>query len=416
MAMANAHAPIPDSRSGVARSGTLLIALPTELVHVVNRKEFMVCLKAKALIHAIKCVQSMPNGVFRVTCKTKDAYTWLCSNGIAIRGFQCSIMEAEPSYTLVRLFRCPFEVSDEALVLGLSPFGKVINIKHETDRDFPSVVTGTRLVRMRLASDIPSRIKVKRYPCNVWYQGQPKTCRICGEDDHEAPTCPYKGKCLRCLQEGHTARNCENAWGIRANAPENPPADVPGAPENPPDDVPVAPENPPDDVSVTPENPPDHVPVSANEPELPDPSSEPAPGSLPESCSPSSEESTSPTSSGPSAVEETPMETSASSAIEPESHASSDTFDPSASLFSDSSPAATDPSQGVSSQPLVDKDGFVTVLPRSSRRRATRQQKVKPSTLPRSRSPSCSRSRSRSPLAAPSSTSSPVASVSLLKS
>lgn len=90
-----------------------------------------------------------------------------------------------------------------------SSFGKVMNIKHESDRDFPSVVTGTRLIRMKLSSDIPSRIKVNRYPCNVWYNGQPKTCRICGED-HEAPTCPYKGKCLRCLQEGHTARNCLN--------------------------------------------------------------------------------------------------------------------------------------------------------------------------------------------------------------
>ena len=126
----------------VSKPGTLLIALPTELVLVVNRKEFMICLKAKALIHAIKCVQSMPNGVFRVTCKTKDAYSWLCSNGIAICRFQCTIMEAEPSYTLVHLFRCPFEVSDEAIVLALSPFRKVMQIKHETDHDFPSCWLG----------------------------------------------------------------------------------------------------------------------------------------------------------------------------------------------------------------------------------------------------------------------------------
>ena len=50
--MAAAHVPIP------ARPGTLLIALPTELVHVVLHKEFMNCLKAKALIHAKWCLLS----------------------------------------------------------------------------------------------------------------------------------------------------------------------------------------------------------------------------------------------------------------------------------------------------------------------------------------------------------------------
>ena len=143
-------------------------------------------------------------------------------------------MEAQPSYTLVRLFRCPFEVPDEAIILTHAPFGKVMDMKHETDRDFPSVVTGTRFIRMKLTSDIPSRIKVKRYPCNVWYNGPPKKCRICGEEDHEAPTCPYKGKCLRYLQEGHTARNCLNAWGIQVNGAAGYPPVAAPVPENEP--------------------------------------------------------------------------------------------------------------------------------------------------------------------------------------
>ena len=383
--MAAAHAPIPGPLPGVSRPCTLLIALPTELVHVVPRNELMNCLKAKALIHAIKCVQSMPNGVFRVTCKTQDAFSWLCTNGITIRNFQCTIMEAEPSYTLVRLFRCPFEVSDEAIVLALAPFGKVIHMKHESDRDFPSVVTGTRLVRMKLSSDIPSRIKVKRYPCNVWYNGQPKTCRICGEEDHEAPTCPYKGKCLRCLQEGHTARNCLNAWGFQAN----------GAAEHP---------------GVA-------APAPENEPKPSEPSSEPVPeGSPPESSSSSTEESTSPPTAEPSVIEETPMETAVNSPAEPESQAFPATFDPSASLFSDSPPESTEPSQGTSSpQPLVDKEGFVLVQSRSSRKKAARHLKDKPSSPPRSRSLSCSRARSRSPHSATPAISSPDASVSILQ-
>ena len=154
----------------------------------------MGCLKGKSLIKSIKCVQSMPNGVFRVTCKSKLAYTWFSTNGLAIRGFQCSVMEAEPSYNVVHLFRCPFEIPDETIGVYLSPFGKILQVKHETDYDFPSVLTGTLILHMQIASPIPSRVMVKRFPCNVCYRGQPKTCRICHGKDHEAPTCPLKGK------------------------------------------------------------------------------------------------------------------------------------------------------------------------------------------------------------------------------
>lgn len=312
-----------------SRPGTLLIALPTEVVHVVTRNEFMNCLKAKSL-HAIMYVQSMSNGVFWVTCKTQDAYSWLCTNGIAIRGFQCTIMEVQPSYTLVRLFRCPFEVPDKAIILTLAPFGKVMDIKHETDRDFPSVVTGTRFIRMKLTSDIPSRIKVKRYPCNVWYNGPPKKCRIWGEEDHEAPTCPYKGKCLDTFRKATLPETASTPgvfrrmvlWGIlllpllslrmslnfknllvsmylyqMAASLSHPPA-----------------------------------PLSRHLP--------------PRICLQLKKlrwrlQSTHPFSSHPKPP---------------------DTSDPSASMFSDSSPESTKPSKGASSpQPLVDKDGFVVV-------------------------------------------------------
>ena len=222
--MATAHVPTAAPCSGVSRPVTLLIALPPELVQMVDRREFMGVLKGKSLIKSVKCVQSMPNGVFRVSCKSIQTYTWLSTNGLAIRGFQCSVMEAEPSYTVVHLFRCPYEIPDETMRVYLSPFGKILQVKHEMDHDFPSVLTGTRILHMQLSSPIPPRVMVKRFPCNVWYRGQPKTCRICHGKDHEAPACPLKGKCLRCLEEGHTARNCENAWGVQTpDAPVVPP-------------------------------------------------------------------------------------------------------------------------------------------------------------------------------------------------
>lgn len=214
--MTSAHAPNGPPASAVPRPATLLVCLPFDLVEVINRKEFLDRLSAKSLIQDIACVQNMPNGVYRVTCKTQSCYNWLSINGLSIRGEQCTITEAQPSHTFVRLFNCPFEVSHDVVAAAFSKYGKVVHVRYEFDQEFPDLATGTRSIKLLLKSSIPSRIFVKRYPCNVWYRGQPKTCRICNAGDHEAPTCPLKGKCRRCHQDGHMARDCQNAWGTRS--------------------------------------------------------------------------------------------------------------------------------------------------------------------------------------------------------
>ena len=43
----------------------------------------------------------------------------------------------------------------------------------------------------------------------------PISCDIC-EGSHKAQNCPFKGKCMRCRQEGHMQSDCPNApnaWG-----------------------------------------------------------------------------------------------------------------------------------------------------------------------------------------------------------
>ena len=390
--MATAHVPTAASHSGVSRPVTLLITLPPELVQVVDRSEFMGVLKGKSLIKSVKCVQSMPNGVFRVSCKSIQTYTWLSTNGLAIRGFQCSVMEAEPSYTVVRLFRCPFEIPDETMRVYLSPFGKILQVKHETD--FPSVLTGTRILHMQLASPIPSRVMVKRFLCNVWYRGQPKTCRICHGKDHEAPACPLKGKCLRCLEEGHTARNCHNACGAQTpDAPVVPPSET-----DPPVPVPV-----PVDTSLPHADAEVASPMATSvphaDPEVASPVAAPAPPADPEVASPvppaDSEvppvAASAPTVSDSILASNTPVPSEFQDVVmvsPPEDPPV--TFGPSDLMFTDPSPSySTDASSP--SLPLVDKEGFIRMQSRSSRKRASRLAKE------RSRSASNTRSRSRSP-------------------
>ena len=56
--------------------------------------------------------------------------------------------------------------------------------------------------------------------CMTWYVGQPVECDIC-QGGHVSKNCPLKGKCRRCLESGHMARDCKNppkSWGARGSS------------------------------------------------------------------------------------------------------------------------------------------------------------------------------------------------------
>ena len=71
---------------------------------------------------------------------------------------------------------------------------------------------GNRLVKIPLAQDIPSFIRVESCECRVWYPRQPPQCSICREFGHRALTCPLSSLCRCCRQPGHVARECTQAW------------------------------------------------------------------------------------------------------------------------------------------------------------------------------------------------------------
>ncbi|XP_015758082.1 PREDICTED: branchpoint-bridging protein-like [Acropora digitifera] len=66
---------------------------------------------------------------------------------------------------------------------------------------------------MLLTQDIPYFVEIERCNCRVWYSRQPVQCSICREVGHRAPACPLSGRCRRCHQPGHVARECTQAWG-----------------------------------------------------------------------------------------------------------------------------------------------------------------------------------------------------------
>ena len=72
----------------------------------------------------------------------------------------------------------------------------------------PDVSTGTRVVKVTLAKDLPSSARVSGFDVRLWYQGQPQVCPVCRSYGHRVKDCPFNGLCRRCSQPGHMAREC----------------------------------------------------------------------------------------------------------------------------------------------------------------------------------------------------------------
>ena len=102
--------PTPHPHAGVLCNHTLIVSLPQNLVNVVTCKELLSSLFKLVDVKYLKCVQSMPNGIFRASFCDIVSKDFVLQRGISVRGVLCNVFEADPARVTLRLFRCPFEV------------------------------------------------------------------------------------------------------------------------------------------------------------------------------------------------------------------------------------------------------------------------------------------------------------------
>ena len=194
----------------VTRRLTLIAALPESLCAKYSRHDLLGKLFTALKLDDVCCIQFVSKRYVRITLKTLNACHAVLLSGITIESFRLTVFEADPVSVKVSLEYLPFEVPDEDLRDALIPYGAIHNVRLQKYADF-DVYTGTRILTMSLASDIPVNLRVLGYPCRVLYRGQPRPCPVCRSDGHRASACPLRDKCRRCLQPGHFVRERESA-------------------------------------------------------------------------------------------------------------------------------------------------------------------------------------------------------------
>lgn len=99
------------------------------------------------------------------------------------------IVYVEDDVVDVRVRDVPPEVPNEIIGQALRQHGEVITVTNETwENFFPGLLTGGRIVRMKVTSNIPSFFKIGNSLARITYSGQTETCR-CNLPSHKGFTC-----------------------------------------------------------------------------------------------------------------------------------------------------------------------------------------------------------------------------------
>ena len=187
---------------------TLAVHFPSEIYRSTGSSQVLPELAKSLDLPNVRGIQFMPNGVVRVTYKEPAQCDAALASGIRFRGALLRITPVDSRTRLVYVRDLPVEVPDDGLKVFLRAFGVVHSCAMQTYPGMPDVSTGTRVVKVTLAKDLPSSARVSGFDVRLWYQGQPQVCPVCRSHGHRVKDCPFNGLCRRCSQPGHMAREC----------------------------------------------------------------------------------------------------------------------------------------------------------------------------------------------------------------
>ena len=187
---------------------TLALQFPSEIYRSTGASQVLPELVKSLDLPNVRGIQFMQNGVVRVTYKEPAQCDAALTSGIRFRGAALRTSPVDSRTRLVYVRDLPVEVPVDGLKVYLRAFGVIHSVSLQTYPGMPQVFTGTRVVKVTLAKDLPSSARVSGFDVRFWYQGQPQACPVCRSYGHRVKDCPFNGLCRRCSQPGHMAREC----------------------------------------------------------------------------------------------------------------------------------------------------------------------------------------------------------------
>ena len=187
---------------------TLALQFPSEIYRSTGASQVLPELVKSLDLPNVRGIQFLQNGVVRVTYKEPAQCDAAFTSGIRFRGAALRTSPVDSRTRLVYVRDLPVEVPVDGLKVYLRAFGVIHSVSMQTYPGMPQVFTGTRVVKVTLAKDLPSSARVSGFDVRFWYQGQPQACPVCRSYGHRVKDCPFNGLCLRCSQPGHMAREC----------------------------------------------------------------------------------------------------------------------------------------------------------------------------------------------------------------
>ena len=217
--------------SAVQCPRTLALHFPRDVYRSVGASQVLPELVKSLDLPNVLAIQFVPNGVVRVTYKESAQVDAALVRGISFRGAPLCVAPVDSRTRLVYVRDLPVEVPDDGLQVYLRAFGVVHSVTMQTHPGMPHVSSGTRVVKVSLAKDLPSTARVSGFDVRFWYRGQPQACPVCRSFGHRVRDCPLIGLCRRCRQPGHMARECSSrrSSAVPVPAASSVPASVPVA-------------------------------------------------------------------------------------------------------------------------------------------------------------------------------------------
>ena len=135
-----------------------------------------------------ECVQVVKGNCLRIHFPSEDVKEDILAGGLNFRG-QPLVFRSPTVYRWVTVVDLPYGIPPDNIRSVLSKHGEITQVRMES---YKGVYTGTRLIRMRIKTAIPSRINIAGHLCTVFYRGQIRSCFRCGQPGHESKACPKR--------------------------------------------------------------------------------------------------------------------------------------------------------------------------------------------------------------------------------